>query len=279
MSQPYSPSVNIIATDTVPKTFDIYYKGIRVFNDIENRDQKALFFLENDYLILKDILTEDIKKYLQENIRFDSPTDEPSNPINDKLQFYRQHNDAGDDTGGFINVLLPFYEFLLNKKLTKMIGFAMKYNSNSELIPHYDNYNMPISSSICYHNEGNIEYPIYMDKAYFNNPHPFRLTVYDKDGIPEENRIKIVLNAGDIVVFRGRNHLHWRDKKHINDWRAVLVHTEDYTYNGELLSYIHDNTSIKSDIREIKNISTYALTDVDSYDKFRKIYAMHFKNT
>ena len=196
--------------DIEPKINEMYYKGIRVFNDIENIDILTKFFAENDYLLLKDILTEDIKKYLNENIKFDSPIDDAANPINDKIQFYRQHNDMGDDTGSFIQSLLPFYEVLLNKKLTTPIGFAMKYNSNSELIPHYDNYNMPISSTICYHNEGNYDYPFYIDKTYFNNPHPFRLTVYDKDGIPEENKIKMDMREGDIGIFRGRNHLHWR---------------------------------------------------------------------
>ena len=69
------------------------------------------------------------------------------------------------------------------------------------------------------------------------------------------------------------------DKKQIKDYRAVLLHTEDYTYNGELISYIFDNNCIKSDINGIKNVTTFALTDIDSYDIFRKTYAMHFKNS
>jgi hypothetical protein len=154
----------------------------------------------------------------------------------------------------------------------------MKYNACSELIPHYDNYNMPISSTICYHNDERIEYPLYIDKSYFNNPHPFRLTIDDKNGIPEQNKIKIELNEGDVGIFKGRNHLHWRDKKDIKDYRALLFHTEDYTYNSELLSYVHptDNKSTKCDINNIKNINTYALTDITSYDTFRRDYVMYF---
>jgi hypothetical protein len=257
---------------------NIFYNNIKVFNDIENPSEKADFFIQNDYLLLKDVLTEDIKIYLKDRILFNKPHDDPSNEINDKRQFYRQHNDLGDEPNTFMSKLLPFYEFVLNKKLSPFLGFAMKYNSNSELIPHYDNYNMPISSTICYYNEDKIDYPIYIDKSYFNNPHPFRLTVDDVDGIPMQNKIKIDLNEGDIVIFRGRNHLHWRDKKFIKDYRAILLHTEDYTYNNKLISYIFsaENNCIKADINNIKNIGTYAVTDIDSYEQFRIDYAMHF---
>lgn len=154
----------------------------------------------------------------------------------------------------------------------------MKYNENSELLPHYDNYNMPISSNICYFNEDKIEYPIYIDKAYFNNPHPFRLTVDDKNGIPKDNVIKINANEGDIVIFRGRNHLHWRDKKYVKDFRALLFHTEDYTYNGQLISYI-DTSVEKVNIHDIKNINIHGLSHFDNYDIFRKIYCMYFNNS
>jgi hypothetical protein len=154
----------------------------------------------------------------------------------------------------------------------------MKYNENSDCIPHYDNYNMPISSTICFYNEDKINYPLFIDTSYFNNPHPFRLTIDDKNGIPQDNRVKIDINEGDIGLFRGRNHLHWREKKYVKDYRALLLHTEDYTYNNKLVSYIfNDENTIKADINSVKNINTYSLTNIDSYEKFRYNYVMYFK--
>ena len=259
---------------------NIFYNNIKVFNNINNPSEKAKFFLENDYLLLKDVLTDDIKTYLFNTVRFDKSIDDPSNEINDRNQFYRQHGDAGIEPSSFMKQILPFYEFILDKKLSPAIGFAMKYNSNSEVLPHYDNYNMPISSTICYYNEDKINYPIYIDKSYFNNPHPFRLTVDDKNGIPNTNIIQLDLNEGDIAIFRGRNHLHWRHKQPVKDYRAILVHTEDYTYNGDLISYIFSSDEmIKADINNVKNVNTYALTNLNSYAQFRKDYAMYFKNT
>jgi len=258
----------------------IHFDNIKVFNYMGDREEHCKFFIENNYVILKNVLTEDIKKYLNDNITFNKPHTDRDNPINDARQFYREHHDpkCSEFIERFSKTIHPFYEYILNKRLTTFIGFSMKYNQNSELLPHYDNYNMPISSTICYHNQDQIDYPIYMDKAYFNNPHPFRMTVDDKNGIPEQNKIKMNLTDGDLVIFRGRNHLHWRDKKFIKDYRALLLHTEDYTYNGQLISYLHSD-NVKADINNVKNINTYALTDLTSYDTFRKDYAMYFENS
>jgi len=46
---------------------DIYFDGINVFNEITLSESEnfALFFKNNDYLLLKDILTDEIKTYLK----------------------------------------------------------------------------------------------------------------------------------------------------------------------------------------------------------------------
>ena len=249
----------------------ILFNDIKVFKEISEKEAMLLsdFFIKNDYVLLSQILTDEIKKHLYENVTFVD-----SNAINDYRQFFREHND--DSCSDFINAFYvaihPFYEFILQKKVTQFIGFGMKYSEKSELKPHYDNYNMPISSTICFYNKDMINYPILLDKAYFQNPYPFRLTVDDAINIPKNNIIQIELNEGDIAIFRGRNHLHWRYKKYIIDYRALLLHTEDYMYNNELIGYTNQN----ADVNNIKNINIYALTDLTSYDKFRKDYVMYF---
>ena len=254
----------------------ILVDNIKVFKEISNERASLLCndFLQNNCVLIKDILTDEIKEYLKNNISFNK-----HNSINEVRQFYREHND--EECGGFIQrfnqQIKLFYEYILQRQLTNPVGFSMKYNENSECKPHYDNYNMPISSTICFYNEDNISYPLYIDKAKFNNPHTFRLTVDDKEGIPENNKIKIDINEGDIGIFRGRNHLHWRDKKYVKDYRAILLHTEDYTYNNKLVSYINnDENTTKADINNVKNINTYSLTDLDNYEKFRHDYVMYF---
>lgn len=254
---------------------NIIFDGIVVFNKISHEEalEMSLFFKKNDYLLIKEILTNEIKEYLKINLTFNN-----HNSITDKLQFFREHNDNDCSSliSRFLNEIKPFYEYILQIQITNPVGFGMKYNENSDCIPHYDNYNMPISSTICFYNEDNISYPLYIDSAYFNNPHPFRLTINDKNGIPKDNIKKIDINDGDIGIFKGRNHLHWRDNKYVKDYRAILLHTENYTYNGNLISYMSKNNLIKADINNVKNVSTYALTNLDSYDIFRRDYVMYF---
>jgi hypothetical protein len=255
------------------------FRGIKVFNDIENINEKSHFFLENDYLLLKNVLTDEIKQFLYENVKFDMPIENKENPIHSSVIFYSEHSTTPNIVGEFNEFLLPIYKVILNIDLTPFLGFSMKYNKTTDVLPHYDNYNMPISSTICFRNEDRIEYPIYIDKAYFNNPHPFRITIKNRDTIPIENILKFDLNEGDILIFRGRNHLHWRDNIYVKDYRAILLHTEDYTYNGKLISYVHPNKKDNADIQNIKNIDIRALTFIDSYETFRKDYVMHFKNS
>lgn len=254
----------------------LYFDDILIFNSIttEESEKLSLFFKNNDYLLLKNILTDEIKTYLFNNITFND-----KNELNNSIQFFREHHDTTCDVfiSRFNLAIKPFYEFILQKDLSPFIGFAMKYNENSDCKPHYDNYNMPISSTICFYNEDKNDYPLYIDKAYLNNPHPFRLTVDDKNGIPEENKIKIDINEGDIVIFRGRNHLHWRDKLPIKNYRAILCHTEDYKYNNKLISYIHNNNI--ANIKDIQNINTFSLTNVNNYEKFRRDYVMYFEDS
>jgi hypothetical protein len=239
---------------------------VQIFRELQENELNdiATFFEKNNYVLVKNILTNEIKNYLNNKITFN---DNDSNALNDVRQFYREHNDTScsETIHNFLNIVKPAYCLMLNKKLTNLIGFCMKYNENSDCLPHYDNYNMPISSTICFKNEDSISYPLYIDKTYFNNPHPFRLTIHDKDGIPKENIIKIDINEGDIGIFRGRNHLHWRDKKYVKDYRGILVHTEDYSYNGNTISYLHNEHNF-ANINNVKNIGTYELTDVNNYD-------------
>ena len=255
---------------------NIVFENIVVFNKLSEEKVLELnkFFKLNDYALINDILTEEIKVFLKEKITFNK-----NNSLDDDRQFYRSHNDEECSAliARFLNVIKPFYEYILKTELSNFIGFSMKYNNSSDCLPHYDNYNMPISSTICFYNEDKMDYPLYIDKSYFNNPHPFRVTVNDKNGIPNENKIKIDINEGDIGIFRGRNHLHWRDKLDIKDYRGILLHTEDYKYNNKLVTYIQNtNNTIIADIKNVKNISTYALTDLNSYEKFRHDYVMYF---
>lgn len=134
-----------------------------------------------------------------------------------------------------------FYNILGNKLLNKIeeitnetnlrfeYGFAAKYNINGKLDPHYDNWNNYISCSICLNNLKE-EWPLYLHTKKWNNPYSWRQTILNIEKINKEDIYEFKLKPGDIGIFSGRNHLHWRNNMD-NETEIVLLH---YTKKNEL---------------------------------------------
>lgn len=240
--------------------------GVRLFNPIAPRRLAALtrFWKRNDHVVVRDALSADAVRLLERHITF-----EQLQALDDPRQFHRVHND--DVCREFINRFLtaarPFYEAVLGLDLLPTYGFAMKYIQNSDMDPHYDNLHNPISSTVCYHfTPQGAKNPLLLDKAKFANPYTQRMTVADKDGIPARNVVRMDLEPGDLAVFRGRNHLHWREAIATDmDYRALLLHFSDFKYKGAIVKG-----------RPIPHVID-SLVDVDNYDGFREAYAMYFE--
>lgn len=122
---------------------------------------------------------------------------------------------------------------------------------------------------MCYHfTPEHLNNPIYLDRARFENPYPRRVTIKDRRGIPVENVVELHLRAGDVAIFRGRNHLHWRDfVSEEMDYRALLLHFTNYKYKGVLFTGSDQLPQIDP-----------TLLDFESYDDFRQRYVMYFNN-
>ncbi len=187
----------------------------------------------------------------------------------DPRQFHRVHNDGAclDFINRFLAASRNYYSAILSADIAPTYAFAMKYIRNSDMEPHFDDFGNSISSTVCYHfTPEHLNNPIYLDRARFANPYPRRVTIKDRQGIPVENVVEMHLRAGDIAIFRGRNHLHWRDFiADEMDYRALLLHYSDYKYKGTFLT--------GSD--HIPQIDP-TLLDFESYDDFRRRYVMYF---
>lgn len=248
------------------KIASVNIEGVRIFNDVSPEKLLSLikFWRQNEYLFLQNALTFDAIAMLRERITYEELI-----AVADPRQFYRVHND--EQCSPFINKALAasksYYAAILSADMAPAYAFAMKYIKNSDMDPHYDNYNNPISSTICYHfTPEHLNNPIYVDRARFENPYTHRVTIKDRNGIPVENVAEMNLRAGDIAVFRGRNHLHWRNfVADEMDYRALLLHFYDYKYKGDLLNGSSQVPHIEA-----------TLIDFESYDDFRRRYAMYF---
>jgi len=243
-------------------------RGVSLFNQrtTEELEANVECWKRDGFLFIGNALTSEAIELLNHEITFAQ-----RNSVHDIRQFYRVHNDdnSADFISGFLHSANSFYSTLLRSSLVSEYGFAMQYIKNSDMDPHYDNYNNNISSTICYHaTPDGLKNPIFVDKAKFLNPYTMRVTIKDRDGVPKQNVAILDLKPGDRAIFRGRNHLHWRNFiPQEMDYRALLLHYSDYTYKGRAVVG-----------HQIPNI-IHDLIDFDNYDAFREEYAMYFETS
>lgn len=240
--------------------------GIRVFDITGPALRRAhQDFVRDGYVLLKGVLTPEFSALCQSAIRFDDRV------RSDSRQFYRDHNvkdglsEVLVDT--FHSLSVPLFAAIAGTTIRKQYSFAMKYITGSNLLPHWDLDLNSISATVCYKGSEKSN-PIYIDKARFLNPYVNRVTVKSKDSIPPANIAEIDVDYRDIGIFRGREHLHWRDKVDFEeDYRAMLIHFTDYVVNGE---------SIDPPKRDQVQQIGAGLLDFEDYAEFRRTYCMYF---
>lgn len=190
-------------------------------------EQYKLFFKNNHYVLIKDILTEECINLFMNNITFTEET------LKDKYQFGRKHNNNCGESEiilEFQKETLEFYRKIIGEEYFTTYAFAMEYIKGSEVFPHLDLICNEVSSTICYYDTGS--YPLYICKDYMENNYNHRYSIGSSSIIPEDKKIKLDIRCGDIGIFNGRNHLHWREK--LNEdivQRGILSHYS-YTKSG-----------------------------------------------
>ncbi len=240
--------------------------GIRVFDVGSAGLQKAHHaFVRDGYVLLKNVLTPEFTAFCEQTIKFDERVRA------DSRQFYRDHNlkDGLSDAlvDAFHSLSMPLFAAIAGSDVRKQYSFAMKYVAGSNLLPHWDLDLNSISATVCYKGTRQSN-PIYIDRARFMNPYVNRVTIKDKATIPADNVERIDVDCMDIGIFRGREHLHWRDLIEFEeDYRAMLIHFTDYTLNGVSMD------PPKRD--QISGIGA-GLLDFDDYMEFRRRYCMYF---
>ncbi|HEX7686619.1 MAG TPA: hypothetical protein VF453_02880 [Burkholderiaceae bacterium] len=242
--------------------------GIRLF-DIDPADlhKASLDFVRDGYVLVKQALTPEFCEFCESTIKFDERV------RSDSRQFYRDHNlkDGMSDVlvEMFHSLSVPLFAAIAGMTVKKQYSFAMKYVAGSNLLPHWDLDLNSISATVCYKGSSQSN-PIYIDRARFLNPYVNRVTIKDKGSIPRANVARIDVEHRDIGIFRGREHLHWRDLIEFEeDYRAMLIHFTDYNLNGVSMD------PPKRD--QIEGIRA-ALIDCEDYMEFRQRYCMYFDN-
>ena len=215
----------------------------------EDLEKHRLFFEQHNYVLIKNILTDEFIDVCVKNITFNDET------IKDKLQFGRKHDinfGKSEIVSDFQKSTLDFYKQIIGDKYFSTFSFAMEYIQNAEVYPHLDFIFNEVSSTICFYDTGS--YPLYICKDYIENNYNSRYSIKSSSIIPNDKKIEIDIRCGDIGIFNGRNHLHWREKltEDINQ-KCILSHygytkpnTEEYNIKTSV--HVPFENSINSDI-------------------------------
>ena len=177
------------------------------------------FFKKNNFVLCKDVLTEEGIQILKQNIIFQSD-------VSDKSQFCRRMFTVEDDKNDillqFQKDTLFFFQKILGEEYSDTYLFAMEYVKDSHLTPHLDLISNGVSATVCY--EADKKYPIFVGKKYYTNNSINRIDIQITEE-EKQNSFLIDADVGDIAMFNGRNYLHWRDKAEDDvSYKAVLTH-------------------------------------------------------
>ena len=101
--------------------------------------------------------------------------------------------------------LKPVMEKSTGKKLVETYSYLRIYEKGHELIRHKDRASCEISATI---NLGGYEWPIYIAKSSKSGKTDNKQKKYYPSNDPRD---QVILNSGDMLVYRGADYEHWRE--------------------------------------------------------------------
>ena len=119
---------------------------------------------------------------------------------------YSHYADVAMET--LLEKLKPLMEKESGLKLNETYSYARIYKKGDELKRHKDRYSCEVSTTL---NLGGDEWPIYLEPS----------------GEEEKEGIKVILNQGDMLVYKGCDVEHWREAFEGENCGQVFLHYND----------------------------------------------------
>ena len=119
---------------------------------------------------------------------------------------YSHYADIAMET--LLEKLKPLMEKESGLKLNETYSYARIYKKGDELKRHKDRYSCEVSTTL---NIGGDEWPIYLEPS----------------GEEGKEGIKVILNQGDMLVYKGCDVEHWREKFEGKNCGQVFLHYND----------------------------------------------------
>jgi hypothetical protein len=182
-------------------------------------------FKENKYLVVPDVLSKETVSFLQlqskmleEVMCYTSNTLPSSFPFRD-LQVSRSFSYySALFTESLLLLLKPIIEEQLGLELLPTYSFMRVYYKDAILPKHVDRPSCEYSATLCIQCNNDAPWPI----SFHSN---------DKD-------IELVLNAGDMCIYKGDELPHWRDACIYDNHIQVFLHYVDK--NGSFSEFKYD---------------------------------------
>lgn len=204
-------------------------------------------FKENKYTIIKNAISEELAKFcydyflLKRNAakylletKFLSPFDETWGTWTDNQvpNTYSHYADCLMET--LLIKLLPIMEKNTELKLNPNYSYARIYKKGDVLHRHKDRFSCEISTTM--HLGGGC-WPIYLE------PDSSQGGIDEKTGIYKASKtkgVKVMLEPGDMLIYRGNELEHWRDELMFDDCGQVFLHYNNIKTEGAEKN-IYDN--------------------------------------
>ena len=173
------------------------------------------------YKIIKQAISEELAEFVYDyflnkrtvarhlfDTRYISPYTEYWGVWNDEQipETYSHYADVAMET--LLVKLKPLMEKESGLKLNETYSYARIYKKGDVLKRHKDRYSCEVSTTL---NIGGDEWPIYLEPS----------------GEEEKEGTKVILNQGDMLVYKGCDVEHWREKFEGENCGQVFLHYND----------------------------------------------------
>ena len=185
-------------------------------------------FKKNKYLVIKNVINKDLSTFLANYFVIKKQVYDTCikaryiSPFENAFGSYEKGNQQVPDTYAhygdvaFETLLLklqPIMEKETKLKLNPAYTYARIYKKGDELKRHQDRFSCEISTTI---NIGGDPWPIYLEPS----------------GDVNKKGIKVNLNPGDMLVYRGCDLEHWREKFEGEECVQAFLHYNDVNTKG-----------------------------------------------
>jgi hypothetical protein len=183
-------------------------------------------FEKNKYIVVKEVISKDMTSFLFNYFHikkqvaktcfeehYFSPFETIMGSFGDTQikDTYSCYADIAFET--LLLKLIPIMEKNTKLKLIPACAYARLYKEGDELKRHVDRFSCEISTTL---NLGGDEWPIYVDPT----------------GKKGKKGIKIILNPGDMLIYRGCELEHWREKFEGKECGQVFLHYNNVETKG-----------------------------------------------